>query len=110
VELGALGLAALCLGAIVVILIVYHNSKLPSWSFGTTLNSILSILSHISTVGLVTALVGALSQQKWLRFRKSPKPLKDLAEFDEASRGLWGSFLLLCSKSKFTYVAGPKSS
>lgn len=35
---------------------------------------------------------------KWRWYRK-PQPLSDAERFDAASRGPWGSFLLLCSMS-----------
>jgi len=103
-ELGALVIAALCLGCIIIVLFVYRNSPLPSWPWGITLNTLLSVLSQVSNLGLMTALIGAFGQQKWLWFRKSRKSLNDFNAFDKASRGPWGSLLLLCSKSKVMYV------
>lgn len=102
-DIAALGPATICLGAIATILAIY-SGKPPSLPGSLNLNSILSILSQISTATLMKALVSSLSQQKWLRFRTSRKPLKDFGDFDEASRGPWGSFQLLRSKSKFTCV------
>jgi hypothetical protein len=99
-ELGSLVLATFCLGAIILVLVIHRNSTVPSWPWRVTINSMLSVLSQISNLGLMTGLVGALSQQKWLWFRKSPRPLINFNDFDQATRGPWGSFLLLCSKSK----------
>jgi hypothetical protein len=103
-ELGALVIAALCLGCIIIVLFVYRNSPIPSRPWGITLNTLLSVLSQVSNLGLMTALIGAFGQQKWLWFRKSRKSLNDFNSFDKASRGPWGSLLLLCSKSKVMYV------
>ena len=37
----------------------------------------------------------ALGQLKWLWFTRPKKPLMDFVAFDEASKGPWGSLLLL---------------
>lgn len=99
-ELGGLFLALLSMGALIVTLLLYQNKGVPQWGWGLTLNSLLSILSQITTVSITMVLAEALSQQKWLWFRKSARSLADFGRFDEASKGPWGSLVLLCSKSR----------
>ncbi len=86
-EFAGFGLALLSLGALIITLLVYQSKALPHWKWGLTLNSLLSILSQVITWSITSAVAGALSQQKWLWFRKSTRPLKDFARFDEASNG-----------------------
>ena len=99
-EVLSLGLAFVSMGALVVILTIYQNKPLPHWRWGLTLNSLLSIFSQLITLSITHALAGALSQQKWLWFRKSTRTLKDFGCFDDASKGPWGCLVLLCSKSQ----------
>jgi len=44
---------------------------------------------------MMVYVTAALSQQKWTRFTRRSQRLGDLDIFDEASRGVWGSSLLL---------------
>ncbi|KAF4616234.1 hypothetical protein G7Y89_g15173 [Cudoniella acicularis] len=99
-ELGGLGLTLLSMGALVVTLMVYQNKAPPQWRWGLTLNSLLSILSQVVALSITAILASALSQQKWLWFRNSTRSLKDFGRFDDASKGPWGSLVLLCSKSR----------
>ncbi|VUC26724.1 unnamed protein product [Clonostachys rosea] len=43
----------------------------------------------------IILLAEAISQLKWNWFASHPRPLHDMYHFDQASRGPWGSFLLL---------------
>lgn len=90
-NIAAIALATIFLGAIATILATY-SGKSPSLPGSLSLNSILSKLSQISTATLMKALVSSMSQQKWLRFRTSRRPLKGFGDFNEARRGPWGSF------------------
>jgi len=103
-ELAGLVLSFFSLGAIIIVLAVHQKKTLPRWPWFITFNSVLSTLSQFSNMGLTTALVSAMSQQKWIWFGKSRKQLRDFARFDEASRGLWGSVLLVCSSTRLMWV------
>jgi hypothetical protein len=99
-EVAGLGLALVSMGTLIAVLVVYQNKAVPHWRWGLTLNSLLSILSQIITLSITSVLGGALSQQKWLWFRNSTRSLKDFGRFDDASKGPWGSLVLLFSKSR----------
>ena len=98
--IAGLGLALVSMGALIAVLLGYQNKVVPHWRWGLTLNSLLSILSQIITLSITIVLGGALSQQKWLWFRNSTRSLKDFDRFDNASKGPWGSLVLLFSKSR----------
>jgi hypothetical protein len=94
-ELLASIISAACLAGIVVTLAVHANHPLPSWPFGITINALVSVLSTISKSALLATVAAAISQQKWARLSNGANPLSDLEMYDNASRGPWGSFLLL---------------
>ncbi|PVH83592.1 hypothetical protein DL98DRAFT_486436 [Cadophora sp. DSE1049] len=63
---------------------------------GITINSILSWLSTIARSALLVPITKGISQLKWTWF-SSVQRLADLQRFDDASRGPWGSLMLLWS-------------
>jgi hypothetical protein len=82
------------MGAIVGVLIFLRDEKLPKWPLGLTLNSYISILSKIAGAALLLPTTEALGQLKWGWFQK-PRKMVDFEIFDEASRGPWGSLMLI---------------
>lgn len=94
-EILALAFSAACLTAIVVVLKVYERKAIPKIPFGLTLNAIISILATGSKSSLLLAVAGAISQLKWSWFATRRRNLDDMQEFDDASRGPWGSVTLL---------------
>ena len=78
-----------------------HSVQSVGLPSGLTLNGLIALLSTISRTALLTPIASALSQEVWLWFfeaRMRPmrrRELRDLAISDEASRGAWGSLLLL---------------
>ena len=95
--------AAWALAMIALTLGLCHGKPLPHWPSGITMNSLLSVLSQIGQWGLMGSVAKTLGQQKWLWFVRPKRPLMDFVAFDEASRGPWGSLLLLI-KRRFMFV------
>ncbi|KAK8129361.1 hypothetical protein PG999_001741 [Apiospora kogelbergensis] len=93
-EIGSCLIAFIVLVAIVCVLRRYDDHLLPDWRYGITLNALVSVLSSILKAAAVLPLAGGISQTKWLWYAKS-RPLKDMESFDDASRGPWGSLLLM---------------
>lgn len=90
-----MSLAALV--AIVIVLKEYDQQTMPTWPLGITLNTLLAFLTAISQAGFVNPVFQGLSQMKWNWFVDKDRPLADFEKFDNASRGSWGSFLLVFS-------------
>lgn len=101
--------ACALLVAIYLVLKRYNSEKQPSWRYGLNLSTAVAIAATIIRVCLMgavessqklvrlvtTALTSlAISQLKWKQYRR-PRSLQQLAMFDSASRGPWGSALLL---------------
>jgi hypothetical protein len=89
---GMLSLA--CLIAITVVLYAFDNRPVPTWRYGITLNTIVSLLASVATFSLIVPITAGLSQLKWLWFREK-RSLADFQILENASRGPAGSISLL---------------
>lgn len=88
-------LSAMSMGIIIGVLIYYQDKKIPNWPGSLTLNAFIAILAKVSGAALILPVSEALGQLKWSWFQGSSKTMWDFEIFDNASRGPWGSFLLL---------------
>jgi hypothetical protein len=102
-------ISAICMGAIIAVLVVLRNQPLAKWPFtnvGLTLNAFVSILSRVAGAALLLPVAEALGQLKWSWFIKGDsKKMWDFEMFDNASRGPWGSLLLLIHTKGRTIAA-----
>jgi hypothetical protein len=91
--------SAICMGAIIGVLIYLQGDSLSRWTIQEkthlTLNAYISILSKMAGAALILPVSEALGQLKWSWFLEHSKQMWDFEIFDNASRGPWGSFLLL---------------
>lgn len=95
-EIISWSVSAACMAGIAIVLFVYRNKRLPKWPLGITLNAYISVLAKIASAGLLLPVSEALGQLKWSWFSKeNSKKMWDFEIFDSASRGAWGSLLLL---------------
>jgi hypothetical protein len=86
----------LCMGGIIVVLLLLNNKQSKPLPGNITLNTFVSVLSRMSAAAMMLPTAEALGQLKWSWFQPGgSKKLLDFEIFDEASRGPWGSFLLL---------------
>jgi hypothetical protein len=76
-----------------VILASLKDQPLNKWPLGLT---IITVLSKIASAALILPISEAIGQLKWSWFHgKESKDAFDFEIFDKASRGAWGSVLLL---------------
>lgn len=96
-EIISWSVSAACMAGIVIMLIIYKNKHIPTnWPLGLTLNAYISNLSKIASAALLLPVSEALGQLKWSWFQGGDsKKMWDFEIFDNASRGPWGSLLLL---------------
>lgn len=88
----------LALGLVIATLIIFwymENKPLSAWRARVSLNATISILTTAYTMALMHGVSTFIGQSKWLYFKNGPRKLADLETFDKASRGVWGSVLLL---------------
>lgn len=88
-------ISASCMGAVIGVMIFHRDKPLPRWPLGLTLNAYIAILSKVSGAALLLPTSEALGQLKWSWFQRHSKKMWDFEIFDNASRGPWGSLLLL---------------
>jgi hypothetical protein len=82
------------IGAIIGLLYYLHDQSFNKWPPGLT---IITILSKIASGALILPISEAIGQLKWTWFHgKKSRDAFDFEIFDKASRGAWGSFMLLC--------------
>lgn len=72
-----------------------NNKPLSAWHGRISLNATVSILTTACTTALMHGVSTFIGQSKWLHFKNEPRKLADFETFDGASRGVWGSILLL---------------
>ncbi|KAF0315633.1 hypothetical protein GQ607_017120 [Colletotrichum asianum] len=83
---------------IIIVFVSLNQKPVPNWPLGITLNSFLAFLTTWSKAAFMIPVSVAISQAQWAWFdQKStePRPLYDLDVIDQASRGAWGSMILL---------------
>lgn len=95
-EIISWSLSAACMAGIVVMLLKYQDKRIPNWPLGLTLNAYISVLAKIASAALLLPVSEALGQLKWSWFQgDNSKKMWDFEIFDNASRGPWGSLLLI---------------
>lgn len=94
-ELASWLLSFCCFSAIVGLLLYYDGKRQPtSVVKGITLNALIAIFAAIAKASMILPVSEAIGQLKWIWFRRERK-LYDFITFDNATRGPWGSFMLL---------------
>ncbi|CAN9085811.1 unnamed protein product [Alternaria alternata] len=92
-EIVSVSASAICMGAIVGVLYYLHDQPLSKWPSGLT---IIAVLSKLASAALILPISEAIGQLKWTWFHgKNSRDAFDFEIFDKASRGAWGSFILL---------------
>jgi hypothetical protein len=91
--------SAVCMAAVIGVLVYLKDEPLSKWTLEEkthlTLNTYISILSKMAGAALILPVSEALGQLKWSWFLEHSKQMWDFEIFDNASRGPWGSMLLL---------------
>jgi len=90
-----MAVSVLALVSIAIMLGLYNNKPLNSWSQIISLNTALSTLGTIMKGFMMVSIGSCLSQLKWLWYARKRRTLHDFEVFDQASRGPWGSSVLL---------------
>lgn len=85
--------------ALIVLLRHYDGKPGPDY-----LNTVVAIIATTCRALTVVPIAEGLSQLKWNSFARAERPLTDLYIFDQASRGPFGSLMLLL-RARGRYVA-----
>lgn len=93
---GLVGSAA-ALACIIALLGLYEDEVEPVWSH-MSLNTAIAWLSTAAKGFVLMPVTRNLGQLKWIWFAQRSHSLRELLEFDEASRGVVGSLKLLWTR------------
>ena len=93
------------MASIIGVLKAYNNQPVPSLPKGITLNAVISILATGSKSALLAAVASAIAQGKWTWFHSDDRPLEHAQILDEASRGPFGSIVMLFKRTAFSVPA-----
>lgn len=101
-------LSLACMLAMVGILFKYQNRLISSWPYSSfSLNSVIALLATVARSSLMVSVAASIGQRKWRWFlpkkygrkasaAESPeRPFRDFEVFDDSSRGLLGSIMLI---------------
>ncbi|KAI0894794.1 hypothetical protein F4806DRAFT_97267 [Annulohypoxylon nitens] len=94
-EILAIFLSTLCMCGLVGVLIKIDNLPLQSWELPVEPNSLIASLITIAKASMMLVVASGISQLKWRHFMIQQRRLADLQIYDDASRGPWGSAMLL---------------
>jgi hypothetical protein len=81
--------------SIIIILASFQDKPLMHWTMPIQINSLIATLTTIGKTAMLVAVAESISQLKWLHFYQRAGPLDRFQDFDDASRGPWGSVTLL---------------
>ena len=115
IELSSFFLATLALAAIFITLAIHSDRPMPQWPKLISINSLIAIFTAVLKAALMMPVAEGMvfdavsrtpltsgtgiGQLKWHWFHQ-PRSLVDLDRIDAASRGPWGSFLLMFTTYK----------
>lgn len=94
-EVGSMILGTTCIVIIAVMLLGVDGKEMPRWRLGITVDAILSLLAGASKSCLLMPTAEALGQMKWMFGKRHDNRAIDVDRIDRASRGTWGSMILL---------------
>ena len=94
-ELVSLTLSILSLAATIGLVSSQHNRPLRNVFGAVTLNAAVAILTSAFKASMIMPVAEVISELKWLWFASGSQKLKDMEEYDRASRGPRGSLQLL---------------
>jgi hypothetical protein len=94
-EIGAALLSVISMSLIATLLFYINDTPLKNWILPIQPNSLLAALTTIAKTALLVPVASCIGQLKWRHFAQHPRPLNQLQILDDASRGPWGSLILI---------------
>ncbi|KAI8626221.1 hypothetical protein F5Y19DRAFT_466598 [Xylariaceae sp. FL1651] len=94
-EIASLVLCTISMGLVILLLVKINGLALQDWTFFLQPNSLLSVLTTVGKASMLVSVASCISQLKWDHFNTRERHLYHLELFDRASRGPWGSLMLL---------------
>ena len=95
----------ICMCAVIGILTYEDGKPIDQWTFRITPNAIVSFVATLAKSAFLMVIAGVIGQLKWQFFYTRANRLSDFDLFDEASRGPWGSSVLLVKMRQKSVIA-----
>ncbi|KUI72490.1 hypothetical protein VM1G_07622 [Cytospora mali] len=94
-EIGAGLLSIICMVLLLATLLKANNLALASWNLWIQPNSLVAVFTTVGKSAMMVPIASCIGQLKWRHFLLRPNRLSHLQVIDEASRGPWGSLMVL---------------
>lgn len=94
-ELIAMLLSLVSAALLIPVLVRVDGLAVEDWPYAILPNTLLSILTNVTKTAMMVPVAACVSQMKWDHFYHRANPLDHLQLYDDASRGPYGSFMLL---------------
>lgn len=104
-EIGGALLSIICVGLVLVVLFEANGLALAAWPLWIQPNSLIAVFTTVGKSAMMVPIASCISQLKWRHFELRENRLSDLQLLDEASRGPWGSLMLLYNVHTRAYTA-----
>ncbi|KAI9721633.1 MAG: hypothetical protein M1828_005124, partial [Chrysothrix sp. TS-e1954] len=75
--------------AVIGLLSYWDDKPFNSWTFGISLNAMISVLASLTYLFLLVPVSSSIAQLKWNHFSQ-PRPLYDFSLIDQASKSTFG--------------------
>jgi hypothetical protein len=102
-ELSTWGLGTVAMLSILLLLVLFNGRPVRDWHSRITINTMISALSQAVVTTLLVSVSSCLGQTKWIWYQKE-NGLDDIDALDVASRGAYGSLLVLLKPRKTLLV------
>jgi hypothetical protein len=96
-EIASASLSVICMILLLVLLLQVDSRPLESWKLPIQVNSVVAVFTTVAKTSMMVPVAACLSQLKWRHYLRRSDRLINLQFFDDASRGPWGSAMLLLS-------------
>lgn len=94
-----------CIGAVIGVLFYEDGTELDHWNLAIPPNAVVAFIALLAKSSCLMAITEIISQLKWRHYATTPQPLIDFELFDAASRGPFGSAVLLFRKHHHAILA-----
>lgn len=104
-EISAALLSIVAMMLLFFLLLRSDTRSLESWTLPIQPNSLISVFTTVAKTSMMVPVASCISQLKWRHFIHHSDKLDALQAFDDASRGPWGSAMLLLSIRRRALIA-----
>ena len=80
-ELLAWAVAAIALIILISVLAKFNNKPLSRWHSGISVNTLVNILTTISSLALIFPVACGIAQMRWLWVERNQRPITDIQSF-----------------------------